>query len=75
MTLMINATTTGCLVRKLGLTKESDIQKNILFGIATKIQNGTEEQIEILKTKRHYNNVDWDELRKVVKMEGITKRL
>jgi hypothetical protein len=28
-----------------------------------------------LKTKRHYNNVDWDELRKVVQMEGITKRL
>lgn len=25
MTLLINATTTGCLVRKLGLTKESDI--------------------------------------------------
>ena len=31
LTLLINATTTGLLVKKLGLNKESDIQKNILF--------------------------------------------
>ena len=75
LTLIINATTTGCLVRKLGLTKESDIQKNILYGIAVKIQTDTEDTIEILKTKRHYNNVDWQELRNHVQMEGIKKRL
>lgn len=63
LTLIINATTTGRLVKYLGLTKESDIQKNILYGIAVKIQTDTEDTIEILKTRRHYNNVDWEELR------------
>lgn len=37
MTLLINATTTEWLVNRLGLNKESDIQKNILYGIALKI--------------------------------------
>jgi NhaP-type Na+/H+ or K+/H+ antiporter len=68
LTLIINATTTGTLVNKLGLTKESDIQKNILYGIAVKIQSDTDDTIEILKTKRHYNQVDWDELRQNVTM-------
>ena len=62
MTLLINATTTEILVKKLGLNKESDIQKNILFGIAVKIQKNTEDTIEILKTRRHFNHVDWNEL-------------
>lgn len=68
LTLIINATTTGTLVNKLGLTKESDIQKNILYGIAVKIQSDTDDTIEILKTKRHYNQVDWDELKQHVTM-------
>ena len=63
MTLLINATTTEWLVRRLGLNKESDIQKNILYGIAVKIQKDTEDTIEILKTRRHFNHVDWNELR------------
>lgn len=34
LTLLINATTTGTLVRFLGLSKQSDIKKNILMGVA-----------------------------------------
>ena len=33
LTLLINATTTGALVRKLGLSKSSALQMNILHGI------------------------------------------
>lgn len=66
LTLLINATTTEWLVKKLGLNKESDIQKNILFGIAVKIQKNTEDTIEILKTRRHFNQVDWNQLREKV---------
>jgi NhaP-type Na+/H+ or K+/H+ antiporter len=33
LTLIINATTTGAVVRYLGLTKYSDIKKNILVGL------------------------------------------
>lgn len=55
MTLLINATTTEWLVRRLGLNKESDFQKNILYGIAVKIQEDTDNTIEVLKTRRHFN--------------------
>lgn len=75
MTLLINATTTECLVKRLGLNKESDIQKNILYGIAVKIQKDTEDTIEILKTRRHFNHVDWNELRGKVQITGIQARL
>lgn len=34
LTLLINATTTAWLVKKLGISKESDIKKNILMGIS-----------------------------------------
>ena len=32
-TLLINATTTSLLVQKLGLSKQSDIQKNMIIGL------------------------------------------
>jgi len=34
LTLIINATTTGMLVRYLGLSGYSDLKKNILVGVA-----------------------------------------
>lgn len=37
LTLIINATTTGMLVEYLGLSKISDIKKNILLSISLKI--------------------------------------
>lgn len=33
LTLLINATTTGYLVKYLGLSSQSELQKNILYGI------------------------------------------
>lgn len=45
MTLLINATTTGALVRYLGLSSQSDLQKNILFGLAYKLDNNIDENI------------------------------
>lgn len=75
MTLLINATTTEFLVRKLGLNKESDLQKNILYGMAVKIQKDTDDMIEVLKTKRHFSHVDWKELQDRVQMDNVIQRL
>lgn len=75
MTLLINATTTEFLVRKLGLNTESDVQKNILYGMAVKIQKDTDDMIEVLKTKRHMQHVDWKELQDRVQMDNIMTRL
>jgi len=63
MTLLINATTTGALVRYLGLSSQSDLQKNILFGLAYKLDNNIDENIKRLKDNRHFNHVDWDQLK------------
>ena len=63
MTLLINATTTGALVRYLGLSSQSDLQKNILFGLAYKLDNNIDENISRLKDNRHFNHVDWDQLK------------
>ena len=57
LTLLINATTTGMLVRYLGLSRYSDIKKNILIGLTYQLDKNVDENIEILKTKRHFNQV------------------
>jgi NhaP-type Na+/H+ or K+/H+ antiporter len=59
LTLLINATTTGPLVKYLGLSKYSDLKKNILMGLTKQLDKNVDKDIEILKTKRHFNNVDW----------------
>jgi NhaP-type Na+/H+ or K+/H+ antiporter len=46
LTLLINATTTGLLVKKLGLSRQSDLKKNILIGITYQIDRNIESNIE-----------------------------
>lgn len=71
LTLIINAPTTGALVRYLGLSRQSDIKKNILVSISYKLDNNVDKNIAILKEKRHYNNVDWDLLKKNVNLSDL----
>ena len=50
MTMFINATTTGYLVRKLGLSKQSNLQKSVLIGVAKTLEHHMQENIEVLKS-------------------------
>lgn len=75
MTLLINATTTGALVRYLGLSKQSDLQKNILFGVAYKLDKDIDENIKKLKHNKHFNHVDWEQLKQSVSMTGVKEKL
>lgn len=75
LTLLINATTTGPLVKYLGLSKYSDLKKNLLMGLTKQLNKNVDKDIEILKTKRHFNNVDWAKLRGDVHLVDLTKRL
>lgn len=74
LTLLINATTTGWLVRKLGLSKQSDLQKNIMVGLTYKLDGNIDQNIEVLKTKKHFNHVDWKDVKSVVQMNEIKER-
>lgn len=62
LTLMINATTTAIVINYLGLSRTSDIKKNILVSISYQIENNAKKNIEALKKKSHFNNVDWEKM-------------
>jgi len=74
LTLLINASTTGPLVKFLGLSKQSDIKKNILVGITYQLDKNVEKNINILKENRHFSNVDWDLLKDDVNLKEIKKK-
>ena len=59
LTLLINATTTGKLVMFLGLSKQSDLKKNILVSLTKNIDKNIDKNIEVLKLKKHFNSIDW----------------
>lgn len=74
LTLLINATTTSWVINKLGLSRQSDIKKNILISISYQLENQVDQNIEILKQKRHFNNVDWITLKKNIEMTDLKKK-
>jgi hypothetical protein len=74
LTLLINASTTGALVRYLGLSKQSDIKKNILVGITYQLDKNVDKNINILKENRHFSNVDWSLLKDDVNLKEIKKK-
>jgi len=49
LTLLINASTTGALVRYLGLARQSYISKNILMSITKNITKNIDENIEVIR--------------------------
>lgn len=71
---MINATTTGQLVRFLGLSKQSDLKKNILVSLTKNIDKNIDKNIEVLKGKKHFNNIDWVKLRDSVRMHDLKRQ-
>ena len=51
LTLLINATTTGWLVMKLGLSKQSDIEKSILCSLTERLNRNVDEPNLVPVTK------------------------
>lgn len=75
LTLLINATTTGALVKALGLARESNIRKNILMTIYKNIELNIDENINHLKQSHYFNLVDWETLKKGVQMHKLRTTL
>ena len=71
LTLLINATTTAALVRYLGLSKYSDLKKNILVGLTCQFDRNVDKNIEVLKQRSHFNYVEWQKLRESVRLSGL----
>jgi len=45
-----------------------------MFGLAFKLDIEIDDNIEILKHKRHFNTVDWKELKETVGMNNVKDR-
>ena len=73
LTLIINASTTGALVKHLGLARSSDLKQNLLASVTQNIHKNIDENIEHLKHCKSsaYANVDWKKLRDSVRLTEI----
>ena len=73
LTLLINATTTGRLVKFLKLNHYSDFKKNVLFSISMQIDQNIDNNIRALKIQRYMKYVNWNILRSNIRMHGTQK--
>ena len=55
LTLLINATTTGHVVRFLGLSGTSSIRKNLLVGLTDQVEANIDENIRHLQGSKHFD--------------------
>ena len=75
MTLIINASTTGALVKFLGLARTSDLRQNILASVTHNIHKNIDENINHLKHEKgsNYSFVDWKKLKASVRLTDLCK--
>ena len=55
LTLLINATTTGHVVRFLGLSGTSAVRKHLLVGVTDQVDSNIDENIRHLQGSRHFD--------------------
>jgi NhaP-type Na+/H+ or K+/H+ antiporter len=57
LTIMINGTTTGLLIDKLGIARVASIKKKFLKDVLRQMDSNVDETIASLKDKKHFNLV------------------
>ena len=73
-TLLINAPTTGLLVKKLKLIEKTEVQKQMLEGVTRAIEKNTESNIEELKSKKFFNQVEWSKVVDIVELKEFKEK-
>lgn len=66
LTLLINATTTGWLLKKLGLSKERKTRRFLRKSARNVYINETEKYYKKLREKKHIQECDWTEVEKLL---------
>jgi NhaP-type Na+/H+ or K+/H+ antiporter len=54
LTLMVNGTTTSFLVKKLGLSRISEVKKKIMKNVLKQFEVNIDHQIDELREKKHF---------------------
>jgi len=75
LTLIINGTTMGFLVRILGLMRMSEVKKKMVRNLIRAYRKEVNETIENLKNKKNFGKVDWDRLKEISGGDKIKRKL
>lgn len=75
LTLLINATTTGFLVKYLDLASQTGLQKNLLVGVTRDLDKHIDDHIEKLEFDESYFNVDWERVKECVNLTDLKARI
>ena len=74
LTLLINGTTTGFIIRKLGLSRTSVVKRKMMRNLIKQMENLTKEKVCELKIKKHFNLVNWENLEELTAVSGLRKQ-
>jgi hypothetical protein len=75
MTLLINGTTIGFLVKKLGMMRMSTVKKKMLKNLIKAYRKETNEIIEELKERKNYGKIEWEILKQFSCAEEIRNEI
>lgn len=65
MTLVINGTTMGFLIRKLGLMRMSEVKKKMLKNIMKAYRAEINIHVDEMKLRKNFGKIEWDSLKTV----------
>jgi len=71
LTLFINATTIGFLVKKLGMMRMTNVKKKMLKNLIKAYRQQVDAELEELKIKKNYSKIDW----KILKQSACTEKI
>ena len=75
LTLVINGSTMGFLVRALGMMRMPEVKKKLLRNLIRAYRKEANDTIDNLKGKKNYGKVDWEELKNVAGADKIRDRI
>lgn len=71
LTLLINGTTIGLLVKWLGMMRMPKVKKRMLKHLMKAYRKEVSDTISELHTKKNFNNCEWDDLKKLACADKI----
>ena len=71
LSLVINGTTIGYLIRKLGLMRMPEVKKRMMKIFIRTYKKEVQDAIEELQAKKNYTNIDWEKLKEIAWADKI----
>jgi NhaP-type Na+/H+ or K+/H+ antiporter len=75
LTLVINAPTTGPLLKGLGLADTSKVQETVIQEVLFKISQETHEKTDELKRAKNLKEADWKKVKKITNLNVFISRV